>query len=318
MRSSTPRLHRIVFILSLCLVPAEKDILAQDIPVYRSETDLVYLTVTATDRKGRPISGLDASAIRVYEDGVEQEIHHFNQDKVPLTVGLVLDRSGSMYMMIDEVYEAALHVIENLDEGDQAFALTFNSDVRLVHPLTPDLNGVRRSLRGLRADGATALYDAVYEALQYLAQTRERRSDRKVLCVVSDGNDNSSRRSYEELLKKASESDVIIYSVAMTERAGWSPLNLFSGDDVKRLRKLAELSGGISHRPRSVRECEKVMKQISEELSTQYGLGYYPSNLERDGNWREVKVALKDKSRKYAVRTRRGYYAPSESWDVPQ
>jgi Ca-activated chloride channel homolog len=307
-------LHPVLLILAFRLVSAGSELRAQETPVYRAETDLVYLTVAVTDRAGRPVDGLDASDIRVYEDGIEQEVYHFNQEKVPLTVGLVLDRSGSMHMMIDEVYEAALHVIENLGDADRAFALTFSNDLSLVQPVTSDMKAVRRSLRHLRARGATALYDAVYEALEYMARIPHREGDRKVLTVVTDGDDNVSRRTFGELLEKAMEGDVIIHSVAMGEGSGGGLLGLlpwFSRGDEKRLRRLAETTGGTAHRPRDMKECERVMKRISEELKTQYGLGYYPSNRARDGNWRKVRVVLEDEGREYAVRTRQGYYAPA-------
>ncbi|GAB4132511.1 MAG: hypothetical protein Kow001_25080 [Acidobacteriota bacterium] len=279
-------------------------------PAYRTETDLVYLIVAITDRRGRPITGLEASAIRVYEDGVEQKIEHFTTSQRPLTVGLVLDRSSSMSGMMGEVYGAALHVLDTLGEHDQAFALTFNSDVTLVQPLTSDLESVRRSLLGLSATGTTALYDAAFEGLEYLAHAGHGTGDRKVLCVVSDGEDNASLTSYPALLEKAKESDAVIYSVAMTETPAWSVLGWLLGRDIRRLRELAEMTGGTAHRPRSLEECESAMKRIAEELRTQYGLGYYSNNRQRDGRWRRVSVTLADKYRDYRIRTRRGYYAP--------
>lgn len=289
--------------------PAEGRSAAQT-PVYRTETDLVYLIVTVTDRTGRPVTGLELSDVRVYEDGIEQKIEHFTTTRRPLTVGLVLDRSSSMADMIEQVYEAALHLLDTLGDEDQAFALTFDSEVTVVQPLTSDLGSVRRSLSGLSASGTTALYDGVLQGLESLAQAGRGTGDRRVLCVVSDGEDNASLTSYQTLLERAKESDVVVYSVAMTEVPAWSLFGWLLGRDLKRLRELAEITGGTAHRPRSLEECESAMRRIAEELRTQYGLGYYSANRQRDGRWRRVSVTLADKYRDYRIRTRRGYYAP--------
>lgn len=196
-----------------------------------------------------------------------------------------------------QVYEAALHLLDALGDQDQAFALTFDSDITLVQPLTSDLESVRRSLWGLSASGTTALYDGALQGLEYLVQAGHGRGDRRVLCVVSDGEDNASLTSYQSLLERVKENDVVVYSVAMTEAPAWSIFGWLLGKDLRSLRELAEITGGTAHRPRSLEECESTMKRISEELRAQYGLGYYSANRQRDGRWRRLSVTLAEKYR---------------------
>lgn len=308
LRESTMKKGLAFFGLSLLLAafgaPGE-GVVAQS-PVFRARTDLVYLPVTVTDRKGRLIKGLEANQFRVYEEGIEQQISYFGGEQTPVLVGLVLDRSGSMMMMLEDVYSAALHVLDNLNQpADGAFAMTFNNEVLLVQPMTHDLGSLRAALRGLEAEGATALYDAIAKALDYLVEGAEVRHQRKALCVISDGEDNASATDYPDLLRKAEEADVTIYSVAMVERIRFFDF-LFSGSH-KAVRRLAEATGGKYHRPSSIEECERAMKVINEELRSQYALGYYPPRPE-GRSWRRVKVGVTDGKRKFVARTRQGYF----------
>lgn len=281
---------------------------AQPLPRFRSETELVYLTVSVHDKKGRPVPQLRADDFLVYEDKVRQSILHFDDHGVPLTTGLVLDRSGSMVDMIEEVFAAALHVVDNMGPRDETFLITFNDRVQLTRGLTHDSHELRHGLEELSAQGETALYDAVYEGLQYMGRSGNRR---RVLCVITDGEDNASRHGFPDLLKIAEESDVMIYAVTMGVKTGWMNWSPFGRRSYKQMQKLAEATGGVVHTPRDVEECRRDMKRIAAELRVQYGLGYYPTNRSRDGAWRKIEVRLKSDGGKYVARTRRGYYEPS-------
>jgi Ca-activated chloride channel family protein len=274
-------------------------------PKFRAQTDLVYLTVSVTDKHGKPIGNLRAEEFRVYENNIEQTVQYFDHSKAPLTVGLVLDRSGSMQSMLAGVHEAALHLLASLETGDESFAIAFDDQPRLVQPFTADPREVQRALSGLTAHGKTALYDAVVQGLEYIQQAS---NPRKILFVVSDGQDNHSTICFRDLLKRAEESDVLIYTVGMLERMSRPQSNISYRLE---LEKLAEVTGGSVYFPVTVDECRRKMREISLELGTLYEIGYYPSNITRDGRWRPVKVVLRSNFSNSVLRTRRGYSAPN-------
>lgn len=280
--------------LILLAVPPLCGAMAAQSPVFRSRTELVYLPVIVTDRKGKLIDGLDATHFRAFEEGIEQPLSYFGREQGPLIVGLVLDRSGSMENVIQDVYGAALHVLDSLNEGDLAFAITFDGDVLLAHPVTRNFLSLRSALERQEAEGATALFDAIQGALDYLQQATFSQP-RKAVCVITDGHDNASVTNPKEMLKRAEEADVSIYSVAMGRRPReW-------------LKKLAEATGGRYHRFSDARECERAMKEIGGELRWRYVLGYYPPGPEGK-RWRKVKVTANDGKQKFVARTRQGYY----------
>ena len=278
------------------------------------DTNLVVLRVTVNDQQGRATISLKQDAFKVYENGVEQQIGFFSAEQSPVSWGLVLDRSGSMMEMISEVYDAALHVIDEGTNRDETFIVTFNKKPDLVIDFTSDRHRLENSILGLRADGETALYDAVNFALDNLKQARNRK---RVLVVVTDGQDNASRLKFRELIERAEEEDAVIYTVGMfgemADSSGFL-VRLMGGSDRggrAELKKLAEVTGGLSHFPKNVDECQSVMREIAREVSQQYSLGYYSTNKERDGKWRAIKIAVSQNgnSTKLVARTRSGYYA---------
>jgi Ca-activated chloride channel family protein len=305
----------------------------------RLTTDLVLLNVMVTDRNGQALLDLKKEGFKVYEDGVEQMISFFGAEETPVSWGLVLDRSSSMKKMMAEVYQAALHVLDEGTDDDEAFIATFNNGVEKIVEFTSDRNTLRNSLIGLRATGNTALYDAVAFALK---QMRRARHQKKVLVVVTDGEDNSSRMRLGDLVELAQESDVLIYAVGMFDSMNAAmPVPRYEGlnrtqdfdaqslnpnrkgmpmlrEDYFReyLKELAEVTGATAHFPSNPTACKEVMRTIALEVSRQYSLGYYPTNMNRDGKWRKTKVVVAPQGKKasgYVVRTRAGYYAPKEA-----
>jgi Ca-activated chloride channel family protein len=283
----------------------------QDTPfeTIKIDTNLVVLRVAVNDQQGRAAMSLKQDAFKVYEDGIEQQIGFFSSEESPVSWGLVLDRSGSMMEMMNDVYGAALHVIDEGTSQDETFIVTFNDRSELVFDFTPDRHRLENSILGLRAEGTTAMFDSVAFALDHLKRAKYRK---KVLVVVTDGQDNASRLKFRELIERAEEEEAVIYTVGMFEPvSGLLPPMGGERDARTELKKLSEVTGGSSHFPSNVDQCRGVMKEIAREVSQQYSLGYYPLNKERDSKWRNIKVVVGQAggSAKFVARTRSGYYA---------
>lgn len=294
--------------------PAAPRLGAESLPaqVFRAETDLVALNVTVTDREGGAITGLRKEDFNVYEDGTEQTISLFANEQAPISWGLVLDRSGSMSDMMEDVYEAALHQIEEGTDEDEMFIVTFNDQVDVVSDFVTDTHRLENALLGLRAEGATALWDAVGFALQHIRTGRHRK---KALVVVTDGEDNRSELPFRALIEGAERAETLVYPVGMMAPMGrWDRWigRIGGGPPVRReLEKLAEVTGARAHFPTDIPACRQAMREIARELRHQYAIGYYPTNSKRDGKWRKIRVAVMAASSAVA-RTRTGYYAPLE------
>ena len=275
-------------------------------------TNLVVLRIAVSDQQGRAATNLKQEAFKVYEDGVEQHVSFFSAEESPVSWALVLDRSGSMMDMMSDVYDAALHVIDEGTSRDETFIVTFNKKAELLIDFTSDRHRLENSVLGLRADGETALFDAVEYALNHLQQAKYRK---RVLVVVTDGEDNASRLKFRELIERVEEEEAVIYTVGMFGSMG-SSLGLmgmarYDRDGRAELKKLAEVTGGSAHFPKDPDQCRTVMKEIAREVSQQYSLGYYPTNKVGDGNWRRIKVAVSPSanSPQLIARTRSGYYS---------
>lgn len=310
----------------------------QENSALKLSTDLVSFNVSVFDRNGKAAMDLKKEDFKVFENGVEQSLSFFSTDEAPVSWGLVLDRSGSMQRMIGDVYQAALHVMDEGTDDDEMFVATFNKRVELIAGFTRDRRALQNSVAGLRADGNTALYDAIAFGLDRM---RLGTHQKKVLVVVTDGEDNSSRVSFKNLVERAKEAGVLIYTIGMFESmnaalrpdgpdaqsafrrrfgsGGWQHARYaeFSREELK---KLAEVSGAVAHFPTSIAECKEAMTAIAVEVSRQYSVGYYPSNPSRDGKWRKLQVKIDTPGGKtqYAARTRAGYYAPQGGDSKPR
>ena len=308
------RIKRILWLVPIVLAVMVSAEAQQDTPLetIRIDTNLVVLRVAVNDQQGRASLSLKRDAFKVYEDGIEQQIGLFTSEESPVSWGLVLDRSGSMMEMINDVYEAALHVIDEGTTRDETFIVTFNRRSELTIDFTFDRHRLENSILGLKAEGETALFDAVEDALDRLKRAKHRK---KVLVVVTDGEDNASRLKFRELIERAEEEEAVIYTVGMFGEmdSGSGFLARLMGDRDGRgeLKKLAEVTGGSSHFPNNADQCRDVMKEIAREVSQQYSLGYYPLNKERDGKWRKIRVMVGQTggTAKLVARTRSGYYA---------
>jgi Ca-activated chloride channel family protein len=272
----------------------------------RTSVDLVVLRATVRDHKGAPVAGLDKEDFEVYEDKVAQQIESFSHEDVPVTVGLVIDNSGSMRSKRADVINAALGFARSSNPQDQVFVVNFNEHVSLGLPGNVPFAGneeqLETALSRNKADGLTALYDAVAAALE---QLNKGKWDKKVLIVISDGGDNASKRKLGEILSMVNRSSAILYT-----------MGIFDANDDDRnpgvLKQLSRISGGESFFPESLNEILPICQQIAHDIRSQYTISYAPSNRKFDGTYRAIEVkARKSSSRgRLSVSTRPGYSAP--------
>lgn len=287
--------------------------------VLKIESQLVTLNASAVDDAGRPVVDLSQSDFSVFEDGVKQEIVHFQSVNVPFNLVLLIDLSGSVKEKIRLIQRSAWRFVQATRPEDKVAIVTFTSSTRLVSPLTNDRELLRRRIESIRnPEGGTNFYDAVYDTLRWLVN--KSRGERNAIVVMSDGVDNAlpgvpgsgSEVSFIELYNLVQESDTIIFPVYLnTEQEAvedWGfRLNEAYSIARKQLRDLAETTGGNIYYANKVSDLDGCYEQVASELRTIYSLGYYPSNSEKDGSYRKirVKVARSD----VQVKARRGYYA---------
>jgi Ca-activated chloride channel homolog len=266
--------------------------------------DLMVLQATVHDRKGAVASDLQERDFEVYDGGVRQSIRLFRHEDIPVTVGLVIDHSGSMRPKLAEVIAAARTFVRSSNPEDEMFVVNFNEKVTLglpaAIPFTNRLDELESAILKQPAAGQTALYDAVVEALERL-QGGSR--DKKVLIVISDGGDNASERKLDKVLKKAEESSALIYTVG-----------IFDEDDPDRnpnvLRRLALATGGEAFLPGRLEEIVAICQRIARDIRNQYTIGYAPSNPAPPGAYRSIRVQAGAAGfGKLLVRTRTGYIA---------
>ena len=268
------------------------------------DVDLVLLHATVQNHKGIPVSGLAKDDFQVYEDGVLQEIKHFSKKDIPVTVGLVIDSSGSMRPKRPEVIAAAVAFARSSNPEDQMFVVSFNENVSFdlpdKTPFTDQVAQLEVALSRIAANGMTALYDAVAAALEHL---RKGNRGKKVLIVVSDGGDNASKHSLAQIMAMAGHPDAIIYTIGLFDEGG--------EQNPQALKQLAKDTGGEAFFPQSVRDVVPIFERIARDIRDQYTIGYVPTNRKRDGIYRAIQVKARAPGRgRLLVRTRAGYYPP--------
>ncbi|HLJ26399.1 MAG TPA: VWA domain-containing protein [Candidatus Angelobacter sp.] len=275
--------------------------------------NLVVLHATAEDHKGILVSGLDKDSFQVYEDGALQQIKYFSHDDIPVTVGLVIDNSGSMGEKRAEVIAAALAFARSSNPHDQMFVVNFNEHVRFAlpanMPFTDQVSQLETALSTIFTSGQTALYDAVAAALEHLKKGDR---DKRVLIVISDGGDNASKHTLAGIMAMAQEADVIVYTIG-----------LFDEDDdedsnPKVLKQLSADTGGDVFLPQSLKEVVPICERIARDIRNQYTLTYVPSNSKQDGTYRVIQVKASAPGRgRLLVRTRAGYRIPLDPHRSP-
>ena len=269
---------------------------------------LVVLPVIVTDRKGAFVPDLRQQDFKVYETGRLQQITSFEPEDVPVTVGLVIDNSGSMGLKRPSVIAASLAFVRSSNSQDQMFVVNFNQTVSLglpeSIPFSSDQEQLREALAKNPPAGNTALYDAIAVALQHLKGGSR---SKKALIVVTDGGDNASQIKAPALLNMAESSNAIIYTIGLFDQ-------IYANESPRVLRRLSKLTGGQAYFPDSVSEVFKISEQISQDLRQQYMIGYIPADQTPGGRFRAIRVTAKASGKgKLNVRTRAGYLITSET-----
>ncbi len=272
----------------------------------QKDVNLVVLHASVLDERGRFVGDLKQENFRVFEDKMEQKLSVFKREDVPVSVGLVIDNSGSMREKRARVNAATLTFVKTSNPSDEAFVVNFNDDyyLDLDKDFTSDINEMKEALERIDSRGSTALYDALIGSLDHLKKGHR---DKKVLLVVTDGEDNASRKSLEVTVQEAQKSDALIYAVGLLSQE-----NKRSAKRARQaLSSLAQATGGLAFFPERTEDTEAICTQIAHDIRNQYTLAYYPTNTARDGSFRSVQVAVNPpRGRgKLFVRTRSGYYA---------
>jgi len=272
------------------------------------DVNLVVLNPTVRDRNGRFVSDLTERNFAVYEDGVPQSIQVFRHEDVPVTVGLVVDHSGSMKPKLADVIAAARTFARASKPEDQMFVVNFNEKVKLAlpygNPMGQSSDALARAISDTPANGKTALYDAVIEAFGQLPAGSP---EKKVLIVISDGGDNASAHTLAEVLRTAGQSSALVYTIGIFDDA-----DADKNPDV--LRRLARATGGEAFFPSEYSEVVKICENIARDIRNQYTVGYVSSNGAKPGAYRSIRVAAAAPGHgKLLVRARAGYIAGGES-----
>jgi Ca-activated chloride channel family protein len=272
----------------------------------RQDAYEVRLDATVLDGSGRSVQTLDKDAFRVYEDGVPQTIASFRHEDLPVSLGILIDSSGSMYDKRLAVDKASLDFVKLSNPEDEAFLVDFSWEAYIDQDFTNNIGKLQEGLGYIKSSGGTALYDAVLASADYL--TKNAKHPKQVLLVITDGEDNASSATLEQAIRRIQDLDgPVIYSVGL----------LFGDDTDKResrharrvLETLAEQTGGAAYFPKSVNQVDAIAAEVAQDIRTQYTIAYHSTKSPTLGGYREVHVEAKGKGfSRLQVRTRSGYY----------
>ena len=267
----------------------------------------MVLHTTVIDDRGRFADGLKQDNFRVLEDKVEQKLSVFKREDIPVSMGLVIDNSGSMRDKRPRVNQAAITLVEASNPQDEAFVVNFNDDfyLDLDKDFTSSVPELKEALERIDSRGSTALYDAIIGSLDH---AKKGHKDKKVLLIVTDGEDNTSHNSLEKTVREIQKTDTVIYTIGLLSEESKK-----SAKRAKRaLEEIAKASGGLAYFPENVEDVHSICEQVAHDIRNQYTLAYYPTNSKRDGTFRAVQVeVIPPRGRgRLVARTRNGYYAP--------
>lgn len=271
--------------------------------VFKSQVNEVVLPVIVTDTRRHLVTNLDKNNFQVYEDGQPQTIVRFSREDVPVSIGIVVDNSGSMRTKRAAVTKAVLNLIQASNPQDEAFVVNFNDDSYLDQDFTNNTSPLREALDRVDSRGGTALYDAVIASADHLAKGAKK--EKKVLLVITDGVDNESRESLESAIRKVQDDQgPIIYTIGIL------------GDEpgIKRakraLQSLSDQTGGVAFFPKDLAEVDEISSEVARDIRNQYSITYKPTNPRANGGYRKVRVEARAQGYKdLQARTRDGYFA---------
>ena len=271
--------------------------------VFRKEVEEVVLHATVIDDKQRIVTNLEKTAFTVYEDGHPQTITSFRHEDIPVAMGIVVDNSGSMREKRQKVNAAALNLVRASNPNDEVFVVNFNDEYYLDQDFTANINKLKEGLDKIEARGGTALYDAIVASADHLKKSAK--LEKKVILIVTDGEDNASTESLEQAVKRLqAEGGPTVYAIGI----------LGDEEHPKRAKRalevMSERTGGIAFFPKTLDEVDAISRSVAHDIRSQYTLGYKPSTPKSQGGYRTVKVDAKSRGYgKLVVRTRSGYYA---------
>jgi VWFA-related protein len=292
----------IAALAAIALYSQTKDTKPEETTVFHADTRLVVLHATVVDKSGRLLTNLTQKAFHVYEDNVEQPIKKFLREDVPVSMGLIVDNSGSMRTKRQRVEASALALVKASNPQDEVFIVNFNDDAYLDQTFTNDIKLLQRGLEKIDSRGGTAMRDAIRMSIDYLKENGKK--DKKVLVVVTDGDDNNSSMTLENLIKAGQQSEVLIYTVGLLAEEEKREAKRAT----RALNAIAEATGAKSYYPKELKDVDGVCQQVAHDIRSQYIIEYSPTHASLDGTFRKVRVVANGPN-KPVVRTRSGYYA---------
>ena len=289
-----------LFVVSLCIAAYAQE------EVFRVDTRLVVLHASVLDKSGKLVTTLTTDQFKVYENNVEQQIKVFRREDIPVSLGIVIDNSGSMTNKRAKVEAASIALVKASNPRDEVAIVNFNDDAYLDQSFTNDVKKLETALERYNTKGGTAMRDAISMSIDYAKEKGKK--DKKVLIVVTDGNDNTSSISLEDVVRKAQQSDILIYSIGILSEE--EPREAKAAK--RALHDLAIASGGIDYYPKDVAEIDRIVPDVAHEIRNQYTIAYTSTNPALDGTFRRINVILNAPGR-LTVRSRNGYYATASN-----
>jgi len=274
------------------------------------DVDLALVNITVTDPYNRLVTGLDTDNFRVFEDSVEQELVTFSAEDVPISIGVIFDFSGSMANKVAKAREAAMQFFKTANPQDEFFLVSFNERAELTSSFTNSVEDLQSRMMLTVPKGRTALLDAIYLGL---SQMRGARNAKRALLILSDGGDNHSRYSENDIKRLVKEADTQLYAVGIFDPLGYRNRTPEELNGPSLLSEVTEMTGGRVFAVEKLDELPDIATKIGMELRNQYVIGYRPSNKTHDARWRKVKVKLRAPKGlpPLSVYAKTGYYAPS-------
>jgi VWFA-related protein len=283
--------------------PAPRQAAPQTPFVFRANVGEVLVHASVLDKKHQPVEGLPQADFSVYENGVLQHIDFFSPEDAPVSVGILIDNSGSMRSSRPEVNRAALNFVQTSNRQDEVFIVNFNDEYYLDAALTNNIAKLQQGLQQVQSRGGTALYDAIIASLDYLKQNAK--NDKRVLLVITDGDDDASRYTLEQTVRlMQAENPPLIYCIGILDP---DDTRAMKKNAERTLNALSDATGGAAYFPKSLTQVGAITEQVAREIRLQYSMSYH-SNQAGTG-FRTIRVEVKDpKQKNLTVHTRKGYY----------
>jgi Ca-activated chloride channel family protein len=274
----------------------------------RVDVDLVLVPVTVTDQMSRLVTGLEKDNFVLLDNGERQPIQHFSSEDAPISLGVIFDMSGSMSNKIEKARDAVIEFFKTANPEDEFFLIAFNDKPTLIADFTNSVDEVQAQLAYTVPKGRTALLDSIYLGITKMRQAKQQR---KALLIISDGGDNRSRYTENEIKSMVKEADVQIYAIGIFDSSPRSDEERYGP---QLLAEVTDVTGGRTFTVDNPNQLADVATKIGIELRNQYVLGYRPTKPSRDGKWRKVRVKLNTPKGlpQLSVYAKTGYYAPSE------